>query len=485
MSFGACKGVRLRLTDACNYRCFFCHEEGGHAENNYSPDMGEMVDLIRTLYKEEGRKDFTLTGGEPVLNKSILLGLLDFFATPEMADAKVTLVTNGEFLDAHVLAGLAKCPSRKLHVSVHTTNREQYQQITGQTRVSPDDLLHKLEDASCRGIELKLNAVLLRGINDQPDDIEKLMEYTRRAKANYLKIIEFLVTKDSYYNLYVNNKGLVEKLKLKYGDPVSSNLRTTAFLDKGRNIFLEMTRCSCGVGCSHCEAVHDDTFTGARYYHPCMLMSERYEVPGHPVASTLQKGTAYVASMAQKYHDNSPALIRKTHNVSGFSGALFRINNEIFEYLSKKAEQISIKKFHDVYYRAGGSKPNDYLIKLRHSEHEAGRCRLILYKECFEHSAGWDWYSVEFLDPTQDVFFGPSHVGAKLLEVLGCEECATYYHERRVFRTDGLAFSLEKIDGIGCFVYFLRKEIRLKEEKIKKFLNSIDATPVTSAFLHP
>ena len=64
------RDARIRLTSKCNYKCFFCHEEGGCKTS--AADWTSTLVLLRAL-KAQGRKEITFTGGEPLLNKPVTL----------------------------------------------------------------------------------------------------------------------------------------------------------------------------------------------------------------------------------------------------------------------------------------------------------------------------------------------------------------------------------------------------------------------------
>ena len=63
------KSLRISLTEKCNYRCFFCHEEGLDMSKKRIPKTKEEVyDLIEVAL-ENGYNDLTFTGGEPLIKK--------------------------------------------------------------------------------------------------------------------------------------------------------------------------------------------------------------------------------------------------------------------------------------------------------------------------------------------------------------------------------------------------------------------------------
>jgi molybdenum cofactor biosynthesis enzyme MoaA len=69
------KEMRYALTEKCNFRCLFCHNEGlGHAERNVISDE-QVFNLLQEAVRL-GHTDITLTGGEPLLKKKRLQFLL-------------------------------------------------------------------------------------------------------------------------------------------------------------------------------------------------------------------------------------------------------------------------------------------------------------------------------------------------------------------------------------------------------------------------
>ncbi len=468
--------VRLRLTDKCNFRCFFCHDEGGHSEEEYTPGTDDTLALVEKLW-EDGRRDFSLTGGEPTVNTTLLNRLLDWFAM-KGSEAKVSLITNGELLTENIVERLARCANRKIHVSIHTADTEKYQDITGQRRVSPAEIARKLAFAASKGITLKVNSVLLKNVNSDWEDIYALLRLASESGAKYVKLIEFLVTDEKYYDMYVKSDSVVAMLRKRLGQPVFSNMRTTTFDAADFGLLLEVTKCSCGVGCESCARLRDDTFTGSRFYHPCMLDALKYDLERVSLEECYRKGDSFVRMMADKYGRHSPALIRYDEYVSGYKGALFAISEKVFMQLAQGAEQKSLKKFKDVHVRMPEGAQNGYSMKIRHNEHEAGTAKMILYKENYRSEGGWDWYTIGFIDNEQEVFNAPSSLMNKFLDAMGCRVAFESKHERRMYKKDGIVYSLEKIEGSGNFIYFSEREIGKNGENIRDLVASIEGKPV-------
>ena len=157
--------LRVSLTDRCNLRCNYCMPAEGldwlPTEETLSDD--EVVRLVRIGVEELGIREVRFTGGEPLLRR----GLPDIVArtkaltpTPE-----VSLTTNALGL-ARTAETLAAAGLDRINASLDTIRADVFAQITRRDRLH--DVLAGLEAARRAGITpIKINAVLLRGVNDQ------------------------------------------------------------------------------------------------------------------------------------------------------------------------------------------------------------------------------------------------------------------------------------------------------------------------------
>ena len=67
-------GLRIIITNKCNYRCFFCHGEGIDS----SRQMSENIDpQLVSNFITAGVRDLTISGGEPLVALPALIKLLD------------------------------------------------------------------------------------------------------------------------------------------------------------------------------------------------------------------------------------------------------------------------------------------------------------------------------------------------------------------------------------------------------------------------
>ena len=283
--------ARIRLTPKCNYKCFFCHEEGGC--KTPAADWESTRALLLAL-KAQNRKEITFTGGEPLLNKSVLLKCLEEIASWSV-QPEVTVITNAALLDDCVIEALEKCARAKVHVSIHDARTDGYQLVTGQRRRTAEQLKSVLKRLSAGPVRLKLNAALTESLADGSGRLEALLAYAREVGASAVKFVELLETRDpsawplkgakvSDFNGRLIRAGFIT---------LSRTLRTTYWQDRS-GIVLEVTRCACALGCAHCEAARGDSFNGGTHYHPCFMDQKAIPMSGRTLESVLEEGAAYL-----------------------------------------------------------------------------------------------------------------------------------------------------------------------------------------------
>ena len=159
--------LRISVTAECNYRCIFCHIEGhplggpariGQLPPIMTPDEYEVVAVASAIL---GVESFKITGGEPLSRRDIVevVGALHR-GHPK---AEISMTTNG-YLLARLAGGLAEAGLARVNVSIHSLRREVYEFITGVDGLGR--ALAGLEAARDAGFGLKVNAVLLKGVNE-------------------------------------------------------------------------------------------------------------------------------------------------------------------------------------------------------------------------------------------------------------------------------------------------------------------------------
>ena len=177
--------LRISITDRCNERCLYCMPEGFHEwkEREEILSYEEILGVARVAVRLGFRK-FRVTGGEPLVRRDVVHFLRELIAMPEVEH--VGLSTNATRLPA-LAKDLADAGLRSANVSLDAVDAAIYRQITG-GRVQ--DVIDGIDAARAAGIaRIKLNAVLIRGVNEQ--QIWPLLEFAA-ARELPIRFIELM-----------------------------------------------------------------------------------------------------------------------------------------------------------------------------------------------------------------------------------------------------------------------------------------------------
>jgi cyclic pyranopterin phosphate synthase len=176
--------VRLSVTDRCDLRCRYCMAE----TMRFQPKrdiltLEEIVDLA-DIFIARGVKRIRLTGGEPLVRRGIV-DLVDALgARIGRGLDELTMTTNGTQLAAHA-ARLRRGGIRRVNVSLDTRREDRFRHITRHGDL--DRVLAGLDAAVAAGLEIKINMVALKGLNE--DEIVDMLRWCA-ARGFDLTLIE-------------------------------------------------------------------------------------------------------------------------------------------------------------------------------------------------------------------------------------------------------------------------------------------------------
>ena len=165
--------LRVSLTDRCNLRCTYCMPEEGLAwlpREDILTDT-EVIRLVRVGVERLGIREVRFTGGEPLLRR----GLLDIVTACAALEPRpeLSLTTNAVGLQ-RIAGALAEAGLNRVNGSLDTIQADRFETITHRRRL--DDVLAGLAAASAAGLSpVKINAVLMRGVND--DEAPELLAW--------------------------------------------------------------------------------------------------------------------------------------------------------------------------------------------------------------------------------------------------------------------------------------------------------------------
>ncbi|MGH6946998.1 MAG: GTP 3',8-cyclase MoaA [Kiloniellales bacterium] len=165
--------LRVSVTDRCDFRCVYCMSE----DMTFLPKAEvlslEELDRLCSAFVALGVRKLRMTGGEPLVRRDIMTlfrslgrhlgsGALD----------ELTVTTNGsqlaKYADELVAAGV-----KRINVSLDTLDADKFKAITRWGRFG--QVKEGLEAASAAGLRIKINAVALKGVND--DEFERLVSW--------------------------------------------------------------------------------------------------------------------------------------------------------------------------------------------------------------------------------------------------------------------------------------------------------------------
>jgi len=177
--------LRVSLTDRCNLRCSYCMPAEGldwlPGDEVLTDD--EVVRLIRIGVEHLGIREVRFTGGEPLVRR----GLVDIVRrTNALQRAPETSLTTNALGLARIAPALAEAGLARINVSLDTVRPDTSSEITRRDRL--EDVVAGLEAAKAAGLgPVKVNAVLLRGVND--DQALELLDWCL-ARSYELRFIE-------------------------------------------------------------------------------------------------------------------------------------------------------------------------------------------------------------------------------------------------------------------------------------------------------
>ena len=180
-------GVRVSLTDRCNFDCVYCHNEGlGDTRGPMEPADDEMGtdDVVRFLEvaSEFGVDSVKFTGGEPMLR-----GDLEEIVARTPDSMETSMTTNGTFLPGRA-AGLKRAGLDRVNVSQDALDPEAFAEITKSGAY--ERVMEGVEAAVDTGLTpVKLNMVVFEHTAGY---VEGMVEHVADGDGLQLQLIEYM-----------------------------------------------------------------------------------------------------------------------------------------------------------------------------------------------------------------------------------------------------------------------------------------------------
>jgi len=208
--------LRVSVTDRCDFRCVYCMSE--HMTFLPKADLLSLEELDRlcSAFIAKGVTKLRLTGGEPLVRRGIMT-LVSSLSRHLASGAlhELTLTTNGSQLQKYA-SELKASGIERINVSLDTLDADKFRAITRWGEL--DKVLAGIDAAQNAGLRIKINAVALKGVNE--DEIAGLLEWAHGRDMD-LTVIEVMPLGDvdesrldQYLPLSIVRARLAEKYTL-------------------------------------------------------------------------------------------------------------------------------------------------------------------------------------------------------------------------------------------------------------------------------
>lgn len=189
--------LRVSVTERCNFRCRYCMSEKPFSwvpkENLLSYE--ELFSFIKIAI-DSGIHKIRITGGEPTTRENLdeLIAMIHHYA-PEV---DIGLTTNA-FLLPMMAEKFKKAGLKRVNISLDSLEKDTLRYITQKDVL--DQVLAGVEAAISAGLSVKINSVILRGINDH--EIGTLFTYAQTigAQIRYIEYMENTHASDALVGL--------------------------------------------------------------------------------------------------------------------------------------------------------------------------------------------------------------------------------------------------------------------------------------------
>ena len=208
--------LRVSVTDRCDFRCVYCMSEHMAFLPKAEVLSLEELDRLCSAFVAKGVRKLRLTGGEPLVRRGIMT-LVQSLSRHLKSGAldELTLTTNGSQLPKYA-GELASCGVKRINISLDTLDADKFRVITRWGEL--DKVLAGIDAAQAAGLKVKVNAVALKGVNE--DEFPALLQWAH-GRGMELTLIEVMPLGDvgegrldQYLPLSIVRARLAERFKL-------------------------------------------------------------------------------------------------------------------------------------------------------------------------------------------------------------------------------------------------------------------------------
>jgi len=158
------KKLRISLTDTCNMACTYCVPENQALDirSQLFPPLSvvQLTQIVAALHKELNLQKIRLTGGEPLLYPNVVHLVKEL---KQLGIDDIALTTNAFYL-GKLAKRLKEAGLKSVNISLDALDEEAFIKMTRKNMLK--ETLHGIDKALEHGLKVKINSVILKGIND-------------------------------------------------------------------------------------------------------------------------------------------------------------------------------------------------------------------------------------------------------------------------------------------------------------------------------
>jgi Molybdenum cofactor biosynthesis enzyme len=223
------KTLRISLINTCNLACTYCTYGNDESKENYTQhksnviSVHEMLNLIKRLHARLELTTIRFTGGEPLLYKDLTTLIA---RTSELGIDNLNLTTNGLLLQK-IAPALKAAGLRSVNVSLDAIDPLTFFKMS--RRHGLEQTLSGIEAAINEGIEVKLNAVIMKGMNDSQVIPLLKFAFSKNIKIRFLEIMSMGHLHGKIDEYFFSQKEILSLINRHYSfSPVSRSDSATA-----------------------------------------------------------------------------------------------------------------------------------------------------------------------------------------------------------------------------------------------------------------
>lgn len=214
------KTLRVSLTQVCNLGCVYCVDESDKSadipapvidtSDRHSLTTAQFANTIRLLHEVLNLETIRLTGGEPTLYRE-LVPLVE--AIRQIGIPAIKMTTNGSLLSQKI-TDLRKAGLTSLNISLDAVDPLVYNRIS--RRKNLHRILDGIDKAVALGISVKINCVVMKGVNDT--QILPLLNYARERniRIRFLEVMQMGHLYENFEQHFFSERQIIQTISQEY-----------------------------------------------------------------------------------------------------------------------------------------------------------------------------------------------------------------------------------------------------------------------------